>query len=140
VIDQANGATVATRYVQSSRLDLNSAISDLRHREGTSTSRIGFVDLLAKTHRCATHILIVPVIQAWALQQGFDAVVWTDLPSNFEEETGEAFSVENATVYLLNLPKSAGELARRYVQNAPAEVDTPLRRNLQHDHWLDREA
>jgi hypothetical protein len=56
--------------------------------------------------------------------------VWTDLPSNFEEETADAFSVERARDYLLRLPRSAADRARRYINNAPPEVYTPVRRAM----------
>src|SRR5437763_5164668 len=56
------------------------------------------------------------------------AVIWTDLRSNFEDETGNPFTVERARDFLLGLAKSAADRARRYINNAPPEVDTPLRR------------
>jgi len=70
----------------------------------------------------------VPVIQQWGAKHGVDGVIWTDLRSNFEDETGNPFTVERARDYLLGLPKSAADRARRYINNAPPEVDTPLRR------------
>jgi hypothetical protein len=56
-----------------------------------------------------------------------------DLRSNFRDETANPFTVGRARHYLLGLPKSA---ARRYINNAPLEVDTPLRRAMQETRWL----
>lgn len=136
VIDPANGVPVITRYVQSPRADLDDAVSDLCEREGTATSRIGFVDLPCESRRCEVHPPLVPLIRAWSAGHGFDAVVWTDLCANFEDEMGQPFSVERAEAYLLRLPKSAADRARRYISNAPPEVDTPLRRRLREAGWL----
>lgn len=44
VIDEANGAEVATRYVVSARDKVSNAVEDLRKREGTVEVCIGFVD------------------------------------------------------------------------------------------------
>jgi hypothetical protein len=71
---------------------------------------------------------------------GFDGIVWTDLPSNFEDEIGSPFSIEVATKYLVELPRSATERARQYINNAPAEANTPLRRSMQETEWLKRTA
>ena len=78
----------------------------------------------------------MPVIQQWGAKHGVDGVIWTDLRSNFEDETGNPFTVERARDYLLELPKSAADRARRYINNAPPEVDTPLRRAMQEARWL----
>src|SRR5260370_36501452 len=79
---------------------------------------------------------LVPVIQQWGAKHRVDGVIWTDLRSNFDDETGNPFTVERARDYLLGLPKSAADRARRYINNAPPEVDTPLRRAMQQARWL----
>ena len=57
-------------------------------------------------------------------------MIWTDLPSNFEEKTSEPFSVARAEACLRQLPAAEADRARAYIVNAPAEVQTPLRRML----------
>jgi hypothetical protein len=79
---------------------------------------------------------MAPRIRDWARATGFDAVVWTDLPSNFEEEIGASFSVERAEQYLKSLPRTVAERAREYIQKAPEEVNTPLRRRLYESGWV----
>ena len=136
VIDPHNGTPVATRFVLSPRSDPDDAISDLRRREETVSDRIGYVDLKHHSEWCRVHPAALEVIRTWERDHGFDAVVWTDLPANFQEETGEAFSLDAAERYLRRLPKGAADRARRYIQNAPPEVDTPLRRRLRETGWM----
>jgi hypothetical protein len=139
VIDPKNGAAVPTRFVLSPRADVEDAVSDLRTREGTTVDRIGFVNLADGHHRCNADPSAREKIQDWARSKGFEAVVWTDLYPNFEKEHSRhlPFSVENAETYLRELPKGVAIRARKYIQNAPEEVDTPLRRRLRETKWLD---
>ena len=127
VIDPDNGTGTPTRFAESARGDLEDAVCDLRNREGAVAKHIGFVDLVGGTSRCS-QAPTLHAIRGWAGSHGFDAVVWTDLPSNFREKTGAAFSVEDAVRYLGSLPHEVAERAREYVERAPVEVQTPLRR------------
>ncbi len=137
VIDPCNGVPpVPTRFVLSPRTDLDDAICDLRTREATTSNRIGYVDRKERTQRSNAHPAAADVIRNWAAARGFDAVVWTDLTSNFHEETGIPFSLEAAAEYLRGLPKSVAARARTYIQNAPPEVETSLRRRLRETGWL----
>jgi len=136
VIDPMHGVPVVTRYVQSPRACLDDAVVDLCKREGTVKKWIGFLGIPGGTS-CRVETLS-PVIRQWGEEHGFEGIVWTDLVPNFEEETGTPFSVEAAKDYLVHLPKSAADRARHYLNNAPAELDTPLRRALQQTGWLSR--
>ncbi len=137
VIDPVHGVPVVTRFVLSPRADVDDAIADLRAREQTSSANIGFVDLRHNKRSSHFHPSAPDVVAEWAREHGFDAVVWTDLQANFRDEKGDTFSVERAEQYLLGLPKSLQVRARKYIQNAPGEVDTPLRRRLREVHWLE---
>ncbi|MCI0624171.1 MAG: hypothetical protein L0387_21400 [Acidobacteria bacterium] len=136
VIDPANGVPCSTQFVLSSRSDIEDTICDLSAREGTISERIGYVGLKDGTQRCTVHPPGGAIIQYWATVHSFDAVVWTDLPTNFEDETGFAFSIESAEAYLRRLPKCVAKEARKYIENAPPEVQTPLRRRLLETAWL----
>lgn len=136
VIDPSHGERLPTRYVCSPRSDISDAIADLKQREGTAARYIGFVDLKHNETRAAVDNM-AQGIREWAATAGIDGVVWTDLPSNFKEETGLGFSLETAERYLRGLPKTAAEKARKYINNAPAEVNTPLRRHLRTVGWLE---
>jgi hypothetical protein len=115
---------------------LDDAVADLRKRENTGTKQIGFVNVPDGTARCQAHPPLLPPIRQWTAQRGFDGLVWTDLPPNFHKETDHAFSIEQAKDYLIHLPKSAANRARQYINNAPPEVDTPLRRAMHQIGWL----
>lgn len=133
IVDPKNGDGVPTRYVQSTRTELGDAIADLRDREGTILKRIGFVDLTSKTNsklKYNDQIDIFPIIEAWCKDKGYDAAVWTALPAQFKEETNKCFSVDNAVMYLKGLPKTVRKNALDYIEKAPVEVSTPLRKKL----------
>ncbi len=136
VIDPDHCSPVPTRFVLSPRADLDDAVSDLRTREETGSRKIGFVDLRHGTERCRVGNLL-EILRNWTREHGFDGVVWTDLEPNFEEQLKIAFSLDVAEGYLLRLPKTVANRARKYIENAPAEVDTPLRRRLRASGWLE---
>lgn len=133
VIDGDNGTKVGTRFVTSKRKNLHDAIADLRDREGTIWSRIGYVDLTQGTNSAqafAQPELTFGSIEGWTKKKGFDAAIWTSLPPSFEEETGDTFSVETAAAYIRRLPDTARGVAVEYFEKAPPEVITPLRQHL----------
>jgi hypothetical protein len=117
---------VGTRYAQSPRTNIHDAIADLQQRESTTRKNIGFV--VNASERSTDEF--AQRIDEWCTRKSFAGCVWTALRPNFEEKTTEAFSVENAVRYLERLGKSARENALKYIRNAPAEVDTPVRREV----------
>jgi hypothetical protein len=122
-----------TRFSLSPRTDPSDAIEDLRRREGTISKHIGSLTRAGADSRkqFPQQIDIGDQIRAWLVEQGIDACVWTALPPNFAEEVGVKFDPDSATRYLRGLPKSAREMALKYVRNAPDEIDTPARRAIQ---------
>jgi hypothetical protein len=129
VIDRDHGDECTTYFAMSPRADLDDAIRDLQKREGTSDSNIGFVDLQHERHQ-GREPKAVEAIRAWAQEGRISGVVWTDLKPNFAKQTGTSFSVAAAVAYLENLPLTARTNALQYIANAPAEISTPLRREL----------
>jgi hypothetical protein len=125
VIDPQNGVEITTRYALSSRDSLNEAVEDLRRREGTTAKRIGFI---SSTNDEVPNDPVIKLIVSWASRVGMDAVVWTALTSNFEEKTGNTFSVANAMDYLKGLSGQTQQLALDYIRRAPEEVNTAVRR------------
>jgi hypothetical protein len=136
VIDPEHGTPVATLYARSRRNDLDAAIHDLMKAEGaTNPKRIGFVDVRESKHRSRISPPLAEVVKEWARAHEFDAVIWTELPSNFKDHTGRDFSPETAVKYLGELPKVLVEQAREYVDRAPKEIETPLRAKLREEGW-----
>jgi hypothetical protein len=85
VIDEQHGEDVPTSLALSSRMNLDDAIADLGIREGTTSDRICYVNLVRNTERVSArqqHPSVCDTIKAWAQAQRCDAVVWTALPSN----------------------------------------------------------
>lgn len=136
VIDPKNGTMVQTRYAISERSVLPEAIEDLRKREKTASDSIGYVNLTEGSKRCNFHPEVGDVISRWAEDNNIDAVIWTDLPSNFSEKIGADFSVPKAIEYLKTLSQDGATKARRYIREAPNEVDTLLRRMVRDDPWF----
>ena len=100
VLDPVHGASIIASWALSRRNDLDSILEDLRLRAGTSRSNIGYVNgqqHQARFPECAD------VVRSWATAQRLDGVVWTDLPSNFEEKAGRPFSVQAALAHLDSL-------------------------------------
>lgn len=133
VIDERSEAEVATMYVLSERSDLSQAISDLQNREGTSRDDIGFWEAPARFAERALkrHPQACQRIHVWALEKGFDAVIWTALPPRFKDEVRVSFTPAAALDYLNGLPALTKKRALDYIHNAPAQTMTPFRRLLQ---------
>jgi hypothetical protein len=142
VIDEEHGAEVPTRYALSSLGDLDEAVTDLQKREGApNRDRIGFVDVTrdrTSERAWAKHPVACERIRAWAGESKIDGVVWTALEPRFEEKAGEPFSVDAAVRYLSHLAEERKALALAYIQNAPAEIATPVREKLEAEFDLSR--
>jgi hypothetical protein len=126
VIDAEHGAPVVTAYCVSRRTVLDHAIADLRAREKTTAQNIGYVCPLNGKAR-AREAAVADTVVHWAGPAGFDAVVWTDLPANFEAVTGIRFSVDAAIDHLTTLDPAGQDAAWAYLVRAPEFVRTPLR-------------
>lgn len=135
VIDPDNGVPIRTQYTYSKRKNPDDAACDLRTREGTVIRHIGLIDFRNERYRCHW-TSILDKIKLWAENRNIEAVVWTDLPSNFLEKTNLMYRIENAVGYLKKLPEEGQKAAKEYLKNAPECVVTPLRTALAQDHWL----
>ena len=132
VIDPRHGAPNPVAYCTSRRATLDDAFADLNRREGTIQGNIGRISTANGDCRCRDPAS-GEAIRAWATMKGFDAVVWTDLSSNFKEKTGQVFSVAAAIDYLRTLDPIASTKAVEYIRKAPPFIQTPLRNALETD-------
>lgn len=133
VVDQVNGVGTPTRYAISSSGHLAQAVSDLKKRENTSTQYIGYVDVTTNTYSSTHYVNQVTIhnsIADWAMTNNFDAVVWTALPSNFKDKTGDDYSVEAALSYINGLVGDEYTNATEYIVRAPEDVLTPFRKRF----------
>jgi hypothetical protein len=125
VIDPKNGVPTKVAYCLSRRHQIAEAIEDLRKREHTTVSNIG--SLLRNGQVNCRDRESQEAIFAWSLNEQMDAVVWTDLRSNFADKASRPFSVTSALAYLRALDPEYRADALRYIQRAPSFVQTPLR-------------
>jgi hypothetical protein len=135
VLDPENGSDCLTHAVASGRDDVHAVAEDLRRRERASDIKfIGAVCVRTDFVR-AHHSRISETVRRWCGDVNAAGAVWTDLPGNFSEHTGNPFSLGAARTYLQTLRGDSLREAVRYIDNAPVETDTPLRRMLAADPW-----
>ena len=117
----------------SPRTDVDDVVNDLKKREGTGEKFIGYIDTKRRTNsrdKYPTQVGVHEEIGTWCRAKGFGAAVWAALPFNFENETNQDFTLDNAVEYLRHLPEAARKNALKYITCAPEEVETPLRTKL----------
>jgi hypothetical protein len=136
VIDLLNGSAVNTLYATSTYDQLQDAICNLMAREGTGRENIGIASKQISETNVVNHPQILPTVQAWLTASSFDAVIWTDLKSNYREKRHADFSTDDAHDYLENLPSLCKENARKYIKQAPPQTKTALRQYLETRGWL----
>lgn len=113
--------------------DLPAALENLAHREGTSTEDIGYVAPVRRPPSRLTALSahsdeLLARISDWRGQKGLDAVIWTDLESNFSRLRGAEFTAQNAVTYLQELVEAGtAALAENYIRRAPMQVRTAVR-------------
>lgn len=105
------------------------AINNLKDREGTSNNWIGFIKKTGEVH---SNVITEPnEIKEWAKTKNIDAVIWTDLLSNFKEKTCLEFNEDNIIKYLKNLPSDKKEKAKEYIMFAPPQIRTRIRERIE---------
>ncbi|MGG7565272.1 hypothetical protein ACQ5SO_03790 [Rhodovulum sp. DZ06] len=135
-IDEGWGAPCPTHAIRSARRDVAAAREDLARRERAPLGLIGQVCL-------RTGLAEGPgagVVADWARAVGAAGAVWTGLRPNFAEHAGRAFDHDAAEAWVLGLEGASRDEAVRYLENAPAQTDTPLRRRLASRDWWRAEA
>ena len=131
VIDEHHGVDVPTYYAPSPRPTMGEAVTDLHRHEGCPPEKIGFLEVA--THRISPrarerHPKACERIKAWAVENGFDAVIWMALSPRFRDWIDAPFSPAAFVSYLRSLPDSRKEAALDCLRRAPEEVMTPVRR------------
>ncbi|MPZ52862.1 MAG: hypothetical protein GEU79_09035 [Acidimicrobiia bacterium] len=98
IIDHDHGEMVPSWSALATATHLEEGRVDLASREGCPIRNIGCTDLNGNETEVTGG-----VVGAWCRRTGWDGAVWTQLPSTFEERTGDPFSVEAALAYLHHL-------------------------------------
>lgn len=131
VVDRVNGAECGTFFNVASLQTIGEVRHALAKREGCRLNDIGYIDNLGGNEQ-SRDVEVATLIREWSLQRRMDAVVWTDLPSNFEQKCGgvpigTAFSVESALSHLKSLPEIGRQNAHEYLSRSPERIETPLK-------------
>ena len=127
----AEDAQTLWAYTDSTKL--SEAIENLREREvipNESVEKIGFAIVDGRSRCNIVPDDVLENIINWARDQGLDAVVWTDLSSNFQKKTGNDFAEENVISYLKSLDGETLKKAREYVKKAPRQINTRLQQKM----------
>jgi len=122
---------VQTLWVFSSFEDLDQAIENLRRRERTSRKRIGFISIPDGSSNCQVVPQVLDRIRQLAKEKELNAVIWTDLPSNFKEKARMDFNEDNVIKYLKSLTGKQLEEAEKYVRRVPKQVKTRIRSRIE---------
>jgi hypothetical protein len=125
---KAGRKEVQSLWAWSGLSELNRARENLRKREETpNVGNIGFLVVTDKAEH-GRFPEIVQKIRGWAAsREDIDAVIWTDLPSNFENVENREFNANNVISFLKNLNSQAKDKAEEYVREAPPQVMTNMR-------------
>jgi hypothetical protein len=120
------GAQVSpTLWAQLDVPDISVAVDRLAKRENTNAARIGmWSPQQARTATCSD------VIGSWALERGFEGVVWTALPPRWDGQNDHVPTLPRVLSYVASLEGEAFDLAAEYVFKAPEQVQTPFRAAL----------
>jgi len=126
-----------TFWCLSALASLDEVRDNLRERERAKPADIHYLVRNGNSTPCIPQD-VIRTMHAWlGLHSDLSAVVWTGLSSNWEEKRGKEFSVADAVAYLVELESKRDtatttfERAREYVRNAPPEVQTEVRKQLQ---------
>jgi hypothetical protein len=97
VIDNINGVSNSIHYAITKTTNLNTAIENLKTREGTIPKYIGYINLKNENSRYSDRLTRTDIekFKSFALKNKIDAVIWTDLYPNFKN-----FSTNNALKYI----------------------------------------
>ena len=123
-----NANSVQVRWAYAEVNSLDKAVGNLLQREETAQCRIGFILIKENKSCCQVVPEILNEIKGWSKKKKLDAAVWTDLPSNFEEERKKEFNGNNVIEYLKSLQGEKQQKAREYIEKAPPQIMTRMRR------------
>ena len=135
---KADKVQVLWTYANVDRLD--EAVENLRERECAGADLVGFLSTIENRSRCQVVPEILDEIRYWTVKKNLDGAVWTDLPSNFREATGKEFNESNVIEFLSGLQGKERERARRYIEKAPPQIMTRMRRKIERELGWEHEG
>ena len=67
-------------------------------------------------------------LASWARERNIEALIWTALPPRVGQNEGQIPTAEQVLAYLGSLAGDVREHARSYIEQVPAQFETPYRR------------
>ena len=115
--------------------DLQSARDALQRRENTVAHQIG------SWSRGDANPAGIVELARWTESVGIESVIWTALPSRWNDTDGSVPPLGDVVAYLASLTGAARDVAERYIRMAPSQIDTTYRRGIQAAlGWTNSEA
>jgi len=133
LVIKPNYPTVPTLYCVSSNKSLDTARENLRIREGTENiDNIGYIDFNSNTHFVRpNNSFVIDIITSWNRGKKFDAIIWSDFAPNFYNKLNIPLSTVSIVNFILNLRQSEKESAKQYIRNAPTQIQTRFRLEIE---------
>jgi len=109
--------------------DLDTAKIKLAEYEGIKTEDIPtYIGSVSSTE--PSNEQLAERIRIWASSIDLDAVVWTNLPPQFQNKT-QVPTVEEVIAFLQTLPPETKKRAEEYVRKTPRQIDTEYRQRIE---------
>jgi hypothetical protein len=128
---------LGTYWAVSELGSLEEARENLRAREGASLETIHSLTLDGRMEGAIPERVAAKIGPWLRNQENLQAAIWTGLSSNWNDQRGRPFTAEDAVRYLRELEDARNHAmatydhAREYVQNAPSQIQTRLRKMIQ---------
>lgn len=119
-----NAAPIPVFWAWMSTSSLALACQSLRKREGIPDERVDGLGMMLIGDKAEGGI------ERWAHSKGIEALIWTGLPARVDFTEGRIPSVEEVLNYLQQLSGDKRAHARSYIEQVPAQIDTPYRRAI----------
>lgn len=119
VVDSNNGTKCKVWVRKANTKNLNIAIRRLMRREGTTVGKISYYN--AQTgHQRANGLdpEMMTNVRSWCHDNGYDAVVWTGLETNWERFRGKKFTVNDALNYFKGSYENVQANIVNYIYNS----------------------
>ena len=129
VIDEENGAENNIWMTPAKYKNIDLAINALKKREKTLKGAISYVNLPKKKYRIRnTSPKIAQQLVMWALKEGLDVIIWTDLSTNWEKVRDKKYTVDDAIKYFKSTPVPTQMKIFDYVYgaNQVGKITTPF--------------
>ncbi len=118
---------IMTLFAESIYTDLNNAICNLANRESTAFSAIGYFNFDKSKLNSRFSSDLFQSLEKWNENKNYNALIWTDLDSNFESIAKRPYTIENVQSYLKSFTIEELKKSIDYIRSAPSQTETQNR-------------